>query len=510
MKPFVSLMSNLPRVIFSFAIAFFYLIVSPPIFAQDISAPGALSGETGLPNVYNGDWSESLANPKYNELPYGGTSYPNNLSIWPNAKFNVDRVPPSSNYVQFNWLLGEGQLEPPPSGNSVEELLRGYGIRGQEAKNILERFNQTGQLRAEDLLGSYSTTYLDPTPFLVDPNAVGRCCPTCICGGDPTGPICIPPGCTKNPLVWRPMNNQLPNYTFKGFGVGAANDDRDDEVDLQMILKAINVEPSISEMNRLDPKSYFTTVGLQSSDRQVYCSGALIDENSVLTAAHCLCDHTPSYVFIGTTVFADNQAPAANAIAVSMPVQARVDFFNGGFCEVFEAWRGAGRTGQYPSGDLAILHLEERLPPLLSEYGLPTEPIANQGPAPFVYGVGFGRADGIDTAGKKHRARFRFLSRLCTEEDAREHGCRVGEESVISSFEKDAGQDSCFGDSGGPIFIRGSADSPVPDGGFDAPPRLVAITSRGLAANAEGYCGRGAINVSLERDEVRSWIEEKR
>ena len=293
-------------------------------------------------------------------------------------------------------------------------------------------------------------------------------------------------------------------------GIDAANDDGHDEVDLQIILKAINVEPPISEMNRLDPKSYFTTVGLQSSDRQVFCRGALIDENSVLTAAHCLCDHTPSYLFIGSTVFADNEAPAADAIAVSIPVQAGADFFNGGFCEAFETWRAAGRTGQYPSGDLAILYLEERLPPLLSEYGLPTEPIASQGPAPFVYGVGFGRADGIDAAGKKHRARFRFLSRLCTEEDAREHGCRVGEESVISSFKKDAGQDSCFGDSGGPIFIRGSADSPVPDRGFDAPPRLVAITSRGLAANAEGYCGRGAINVSLKRDEVRSWIEEKR
>lgn len=114
-----------------------------------------------------------------------------------------------------------------------------------------------------------------------------------------------------------------------------------------------------------------------------------------------------------------------------------------------------------------------------------------------------GRADGVDAAGEKHRARFRFLSRLCNEQDAREYGCHVGEKNVISSFKEGAGQDSCFGESGGPVFIRGSADSLAPDGGFYAPPHLFAITSWGLATNAEGYCGRGAINVGLEREEVR-------
>ena len=250
-------------------------------------------------------------------------------------------------------------------------------------------------------------------------------------------------------------------------------------IDATKPTSAIDVGEPVSVMNRLAPKSYFTTVGLQSSDRQVFCSGVLIDADSVLTAAHCLCDDPPSYVFVGNTVFAGHQASAADVVAVSMAVKAGTDFFDSGFCQAFDAWRVKGRTGQFPSGDLAILHLEERLPPLLAEYGLPTEPIADHQPAPFVYGVGFGRADGIDTAGEKHRTRFRFLSRLCTEEDAREHGCHVGEESVTSSFEEGAGQDSCFGDSGGPIFIRGSTDSPVPDGGFDAPPRLIAITSRG-------------------------------
>ncbi|WP_282127117.1 trypsin-like serine protease [Roseobacter litoralis] len=510
MEPLLFFRSNFLRMIFSLVAILFLLIFSQKLFAQDIYAPGALSGGTSVPNVYNGDWNESLVNPKYNGLPYGGLSFPNDLSIWPGTDLGVDIAPSSSNHDQFNWLLGERQLGPVRSGDSVEELLRRYGVGDPTAKIILERFNRTGQITAEDILGSYPGRYLDPSPFPIDAGAKGRCCPTCICGGEPTGPICIPPSCINSPVVLRLNGDQIRDHKFQGFDIDAASDDEDDEVNFQTIVTAINVEAPISKMNRLAPMSYFTTVGLQSSDSQVFCSGALIDEDSVLTAAHCLCDHAPSYVFVGNSVFADNQAPAADVVAVSMPVQAGADFFNGGFCEAFEAWRSEGRTGQYPSGDLAILHLEERLPPLLSEFGLPTEPIADQGPAPFIYGVGFGRADGIDTAGEKHRARFRFLSRLCTEDDASEHGCHVGEENVISSFEESAGQDSCFGDSGGPIFIRGSADSPVPDGGFDTPPRLVAITSRGLATNAKGFCGRGAINVSLEREEVRNWITEQK
>lgn len=493
---------NFLRIVLALVSAIFLLIFPLDPLAQDINAPGAPSKGISVSNVYNGDWNSSPVNPQYYGIPYGGPSFSNDLSVWRGMDLGADMTRRSSNYDQFDWLFGERQFEPVQSGNSVEELLRRYRVGDRTAEVILESFNRTGQITTEDFLGSYPARYLDPTPFLIDPSAVGRCCPTCICGGDPTGPVCIPPSCINSPLVWQPLKNQAPNNS-EGFGIDAASDD---EGMLQMIARAIDVGAPISEMNRLAPKSYFSTVGLQSSDRQVFCSGALIDEDSVLTAAHCLCDHTPSYVFVGNTVFVDNQAPKSDVVSVSMPVQAGANFFNDGFCQAFEAWRAEGRTGQYPSGDLAILNLEERLPPILSEYGLPTEPIADQEPARFVYGVGFGRADGIDTAGEKHRARFRFLSRLCTEEDAREHGCHVGEENVISSFEEGSGHDSCFGDSGGPIFIRESADTPVPDGGFDEPPRLVAITSRGLAKNAEGYCGRGAVNVSLEREEVTNWI----
>lgn len=268
---------------------------------------------------------------------------------------------------------------------------------------------------------------------------------------------------------------------------------------------------TISEMNRLAPKTYFTTVGLQEANHSVFCSGVLIDADSVLTAAHCLCNKVASYIFIGDTVFAgDTLAPDNKTISMSIPVKQGPVFLNADFCPSLEKWHADGGANLFPSDDLAILHLEEPIPPVMVEYGLPAEPIANGEPAPFIYGVGFGRADGIDLAGKKHRARFKFATRLCAEAEAAKLGCRPGEESVTVNYETGTGQDSCFGDSGGPIFIREIADHPVPTSGFMSPPQLVAITSRGLSSNAEGFCGEGAINTSLERPEVQAWINSSR
>lgn len=270
---------------------------------------------------------------------------------------------------------------------------------------------------------------------------------------------------------------------------------------------------SISPMNRWNPFSYATTVALLDLDETLICSGVLIDRDSVLTAAHCLCENEkkkkkiPSYAFIGHSI-----VEKYGAMKVRIKEEP-VALYNKSFCTEYEEYEKDGELqvkGEYPKGDLAILYLEE---PLDYETGLfPTEPIANSEKDPFfVYGVGFGLTES-NKSGRKNWVHFKFDSRLCTEKGKGKgkgkgvYGCHFGEESVVSGYNVGLYQDACVGDSGGPIFIR---KYQYKEGGvFTTAPRLIGIISRGVPANEHRSCGFGAINVSLEVEAVKKWIRE--
>lgn len=299
------------------------------------------------------------------------------------------------------------------------------------------------------------------------PGTSAVCCATCMCGGEPTVPI----------------DKQLGPITES----------------------PVNTSPDISIINQIVPKAYLTTVGIQNPDGAIFCSGVLISPRSILTAAHCTCgDEIISTAFFGHSLFERNRS----AFAISLPLRPDPRLKNKNFCQQRAAWKAdTAQDKTYPKWDLAILRFAETLPGALAGLVLPAEPIANPDEGfSYLYGVGFGRADGVNAPGTKHRSRLVFETRRCTQTESKEYGCNVDTENVTGGFEAGAGADSCFADSGGPIFARYSDDNMLNES-LDVP-HLIAITSRGLGENSLGFCGKGAINTNIEHEAVRSWIEQ--
>lgn len=271
--------------------------------------------------------------------------------------------------------------------------------------------------------------------------------------------------------------------------------------------KAFLVE-TMSIMNKYVPNWYHSTIALQNSSGSVYCSGVVISPEHILTAAHCLCERElPTYAFFGSSIFDTPDSADEKAARISIPFEDFQAMYKPDFCARFSKFISDPENEHYPEGDLAVLKLAAEIPPQIEELIFPLETIAHGRPGSFIYSAGYGLSDNAAVSGTKHRGDFVFQSRLCSVSDQKTTGCHEGQENITISRDLSRGTDSCFGDSGSPVFIRNTADDrPNVDGEFTDAPRLIAITSRGLPSNQEGYCGRGAINISLEPQAVRDWL----
>ncbi len=199
---------------------------------------------------------------------------------------------------------------------------------------------------------------------------------------------------------------------------------------------------------------------------EVSCTGTLVAPNLVLTAAHCAGNITA--VTLGTT----DHTEGGETIAVT-------------------------RTHVYPNSqstyDVALLELEHAstvtprpiaTPEVLEEYLYDGAP---------VWIVGYGATD---KWGRDYDTVLMEAVSTVTDHDGSELG-RGFEPSVSPGGELGAGGDgidSCFGDSGGPLYL-------VTEHGH----YLVGVTSRGYAEWGPP-CGRGGIYVRA--DAVKEWIEE--
>lgn len=198
----------------------------------------------------------------------------------------------------------------------------------------------------------------------------------------------------------------------------------------------------------------FDDVVLVGGAKGFRCSGVVLDRRHVLTAAHC----APA-----TVVGVGARDAEARRIAVAATVR-------------------------HPTADVAVLELaapvEVKLHPRRGEPSVPA-------PRGRVRVLGYGVRDPLRMAGFGTRRQVDVLvdGWGCRPDRAAQLGCSPATEMY---FRDPRGNDTCFGDSGGPVFEAA-------DHGW----RLVAVTSRGTQPRRV-LCGEGGIYVRV--DLLAPWL----
>jgi hypothetical protein len=194
------------------------------------------------------------------------------------------------------------------------------------------------------------------------------------------------------------------------------------------------------------------------------CSGVAVAKDVVLTAAHCL--------------------PITRVVLTE-------DVTKGGTVhEVAEVAR-------HPTAEVDAVLVRTKTaviekPALLREA---TDSAAPNGMLRFV-GFGVTSADGRSGFGKRHWVDLQASGWGCDGERTRTTGCRSGWEMVLPGS---SGSDTCFGDSGGPVYeLWGNGKTC----GF----RVVGIVAR-RTADSVLACGNGGIYTRI--DAIRGWIDKQ-
>jgi secreted trypsin-like serine protease len=200
--------------------------------------------------------------------------------------------------------------------------------------------------------------------------------------------------------------------------------------------------------------------------RDAMCTGTLIAPDVVITAGHCI-ETDPVEVVVGSV---DLAQPGGVAIAVKKAV-------------AYPNWEH--------TFDVGVLVLEQpaAVKPIAIASACTAKEHLQAGDSVRVVGFGLTTADGTGDNLKLHEALLPVNDPTCTMDPACEPAVAPGGEFTAGG----GGHDSCFGDSGGPIYVDTTKG-----------PSLIGVVSRGAPVDGLPCGGDG---VYVRADAVASWIE---
>jgi endonuclease G len=191
------------------------------------------------------------------------------------------------------------------------------------------------------------------------------------------------------------------------------------------------------------------------------CTGTLIAPDVVLTAGHCIDTH-PEVVVVNTIDFSK---PGGDTIKVKSAT-------------AYPDWEN-----KYDVGVLVLDHPAAVKPRKVASS------CKLEGASVRLVGFGLTTKSGTGSNSRLHEAMLPVLDATCTRDPACASAVAPNGEFTAGGH----GTDSCFGDSGGPLYID------TPSGAA-----LIGVVSRGEAA-AGAPCGGGG--VYIRADKVMTWVE---
>jgi len=195
------------------------------------------------------------------------------------------------------------------------------------------------------------------------------------------------------------------------------------------------------------------------------CSGILVSPNTILTAAHCICEFRKDGVKPDGIRVAFRQNPSPEAL--------------GELIRVTQADREVVCPFGFNEADIVLLRLErsaKESPKRLAD--APTMTALTK--RAVVRVVGYGLTEAGRFAGRRE-ADVIVASPTCSASDAAYFGCLEGQELVARNVNEE--RDACSGDSGGALLL----EDPAGSGKFE----LVGVVSRPVLRGA--VCGDGGV-----------------